>query len=96
MFKPSTGGVTPDVTAAVLRGVRVRITRQVVIFSDGVAEITLPDPHEDSVHTHIRYERLNDRAVDLFFTEFLWEKSDDATALLASLKDVEEEEDSDE
>lgn len=90
----STARVRVDLTGLVLRGMKMRIRRQHVTFDDeGVAEVSVPEWDSEAVHSHVRFERLNDRAVELFFTEFLWEPVDDEAFLMENLEFVEQEDD---
>lgn len=66
---------------------KLRIQRQVLkLDDDGFGECRIPEPDENSVNHHVRFEPLNDRAVAVFFTDVVWEESDDAAFLMRELE----------
>lgn len=72
---------------------KIRITKYYVRFDeDGVAEVELPDVSDDVVHSHLKYERLNDQALELFMTEIFWTEEDDEEFVLGALDIIEEDE----
>ena len=75
----------------------MRIERQIVTFDeDGVAEIPAPEPDDEAVHSHLRFDRLNDRSVEIFFTQFIPEDEDAEEELLGMVEFVIDEDDEDE
>ena len=81
---------------------KMRITRIPMRFTkteevDGltamVAEIPLPVPHDHAITSHVKFERINDQMVEVFFNEIVWTDGDDENMLEGLLDGVDGGED---
>ena len=53
---------------------------------DGVIDFEIPATPENSVNHNVRFERLNDRALEIYVSDVLWTEEDDQNFLLNAME----------
>lgn len=70
-----------------LLGMRLRVqVLQLKLDDDGVGEVELPAEDPRSMHRHLRSERLNARAHELYVTDILWTDEDEAENMAEAME----------
>lgn len=70
-------------------GMQLQLFMQTVrLDDDGVGKVEIPDPAENSVHFHLRFERLNDQAITVIFADVVATTEDQVEEFMGALDEL--------